>query len=132
MCGIVGWVLSGEHRQNHETLVRLNDLMNHRAPTARDWQGDTAGGRRHQISFGYRRLSIIDVEGGTLNASLRPGRNHSRGKSADMRILHLTERLGPGGKERQIVELLRGLFAHRDIKSFVAVTDEEKEASRFE
>lgn len=43
-----------------------------------------------------------------------------------MRILHLTDHLGPGGKERQIVELLRGLYAHRDIKSFVAVTDEEK------
>ncbi|KRR10484.1 hypothetical protein CQ12_10550 [Bradyrhizobium jicamae] len=43
-----------------------------------------------------------------------------------MRILHLTDRLGPGGKERQIVELLRGLFAHSDIKSFVAVMDEEK------
>ncbi|MDH2403170.1 glycosyltransferase family 4 protein [Bradyrhizobium sp. SSUT18] len=43
-----------------------------------------------------------------------------------MRILHFTERLGPGGKERQIVELLRGLSADRDIKSFVAVTDEEK------
>lgn len=42
-----------------------------------------------------------------------------------MRILHLTDRLGRGGKERQIVELLRGLFAHRDIKSFVAVMDEE-------
>jgi glycosyltransferase involved in cell wall biosynthesis len=40
-----------------------------------------------------------------------------------MRILHLTDRLGPGGKERQIVELLRGLFVHRDIKSFVAVAD---------
>jgi glycosyltransferase involved in cell wall biosynthesis len=43
-----------------------------------------------------------------------------------MRILHLTDSLGPGGKERQIVELLRGLFAHRDIKSFVAVTDEQE------
>ncbi|MEH2516374.1 glycosyltransferase involved in cell wall biosynthesis [Bradyrhizobium sp. AZCC 1610] len=43
-----------------------------------------------------------------------------------MRILHLTDHLGPGGKERQIVELLRGLCAHRDIKSFVAVTDEEE------
>ena len=42
-----------------------------------------------------------------------------------MRILHLTDCLGRGGKERQIVELLRGLFAHRDIKSFVAVMDEE-------
>jgi glycosyltransferase involved in cell wall biosynthesis len=43
-----------------------------------------------------------------------------------MRILHLTESLGPAGKERQIVELLRGLSAHRDVKSFVAVTDEEE------
>jgi glycosyltransferase involved in cell wall biosynthesis len=43
-----------------------------------------------------------------------------------MRILHLTESLGPGGRERQIVELLRGLSAHRDIDSFVAVTDEEE------
>jgi glycosyltransferase involved in cell wall biosynthesis len=43
-----------------------------------------------------------------------------------MRILHLTESLGRAGKERQIVELLRGLFAHRDIESFVAITDEEE------
>lgn len=43
-----------------------------------------------------------------------------------MRILHLTESLGPGGKERQIVELLRGLLPHRDIESFVAVTDEDE------
>src|SRR6266550_7817853 len=43
-----------------------------------------------------------------------------------MRILHLIERLGPGGKERQLVELLRGLFAHRDVESFVAVTDEDE------
>jgi glycosyltransferase involved in cell wall biosynthesis len=42
------------------------------------------------------------------------------------RILHLTDSLGPAGKERQIVELLRGLFAHRDIKSFVAITNEEE------
>jgi glycosyltransferase involved in cell wall biosynthesis len=42
-----------------------------------------------------------------------------------MRILHFTECIGRGGKERQIVELLRGLFLHRDIESFVAVTHEE-------
>jgi glycosyltransferase involved in cell wall biosynthesis len=42
-----------------------------------------------------------------------------------MRILHFTESIGRGGKERQIVELLRGLFPHRDIESFVAVTEEE-------
>jgi len=44
-----------------------------------------------------------------------------------MRILHVTESLGRAGKERQIVELLRGLFPHRDIESFVAVTDEEED-----
>ena len=43
-----------------------------------------------------------------------------------MRILHLTDSLGPAGKERQIVELLRGLSPHSDIKSFVAVTDEDE------
>src|SRR5882724_8581079 len=41
-----------------------------------------------------------------------------------MRILHLTESLGRAGKERQLVELLRGLFPHHNIESFVAVTDE--------
>ena len=59
-----------------------------------------------------------------LNASLRRGLNQSARESADMRILHLTESLGRAGKERQLVELLRGLFPHRNIKSFVAVTDE--------
>ncbi|WP_284267096.1 glycosyltransferase [Bradyrhizobium iriomotense] len=43
-----------------------------------------------------------------------------------MRILHLTESLRRAGKERQIVELLRGLSLHRDIESFVAVTDEDE------
>src|SRR4051812_43944001 len=42
-----------------------------------------------------------------------------------MRILHLTECIGRGGKERQIVELLGGIAHHRDIESFVAVTYEE-------
>ena len=46
-----------------------------------------------------------------------------------MRVLHVIENLGAGGKERQIAELLRGLFPHRDIKSFVAVMSE---AARYE
>lgn len=65
MCAIFGSILRGEHRQDYETLVRLTNLMNHRGPDGSGyWQADTAGGR-HQISFGHRRLSIIDVEGGT-------------------------------------------------------------------
>jgi glycosyltransferase involved in cell wall biosynthesis len=59
-----------------------------------------------------------------LNASLRRGLNQSARESSDMRILHLTESLGRAGKEQQLVELLRGLFPHRNIESFVALTDE--------
>src|SRR6185437_1876931 len=43
-----------------------------------------------------------------------------------MRILHLTESLGRGGKERQLAELLRGMIPHDDIESFVAVIDKEE------
>ena len=43
-----------------------------------------------------------------------------------MRILHFIERLGPGGKERQLVELLRGLSVHREMESFVAVADADE------
>src|SRR5262249_51258327 len=43
-----------------------------------------------------------------------------------MRIFDLTQSLGPGGEERQLVELLRGLFAHTDVESFVAVTDKDE------
>ncbi|BAR54386.1 glycosyl transferase [Bradyrhizobium diazoefficiens] len=59
------------------------------------------------------------------NASLPLGPKLSTRERADMRILHVTESLGRAGKERQIVELLMGLSLHRDIESFVAVTDEE-------
>jgi hypothetical protein len=59
-----------------------------------------------------------------LNASLRRGLNQSARESSDMRILHLTESLGRAGKEQQLVELLRGLFPHRNVESFVALTDE--------
>ena len=44
-----------------------------------------------------------------------------------MRILHVIDELGRGGRERQLVELLSGLLPHRDIESFVAVTSEEVE-----
>ncbi|MBR0795970.1 glycosyltransferase [Bradyrhizobium jicamae] len=42
-----------------------------------------------------------------------------------MRILHFTDCLRIGGRERQIAELMKGLRVHRDIESFVAVASEE-------
>jgi asparagine synthase (glutamine-hydrolysing) len=65
MCGLLGWALRGENRQEHDTLVRITDLMTHRGPDGSGyWLTDTADGR-FQIGFGHRRLSIIDIEGGS-------------------------------------------------------------------
>lgn len=65
MCGIFGWVLPGKHRQDRATLIQLTDLLSHRGPDGSGyWLGDTAD-EHHQIGFGHRRLSIIDVTTGT-------------------------------------------------------------------
>jgi len=65
VCGIFGWVLAGNKRQDVRTLVRLTDRLAHRGP---DGSGhlltDTRNGD-FQIGLGHRRLSIIDIAGGT-------------------------------------------------------------------
>jgi glycosyltransferase involved in cell wall biosynthesis len=78
-----------------------------------------------RVGSNVRRAPFVD-QTLWLPAERLVARNQSTRESADMRILHLTDSLGPGGRERQIVELLRGLFAHRDIESFVAVTGEDE------
>jgi len=65
MCGIFGWVLAGSRRQDYNTLVSITDLMAHRGPDGSGyWLGDSAN-MRHQVGLGHRRLSIIDIQGGT-------------------------------------------------------------------
>jgi len=59
MCGIAGFVdLRGERRVERETLVRMADALRHRGPDSCGYftEGD--------VGLGFRRLSIIDVEGG--------------------------------------------------------------------
>ncbi len=64
MCGIFGWALPRARARDRETLARLSDLLVHRGPDgAGCWLGTTADGG-HQIGFGHRRLSIIDIAGG--------------------------------------------------------------------
>ncbi|BAR54387.1 asparagine synthase (glutamine-hydrolyzing) [Bradyrhizobium diazoefficiens] len=64
MCGIFGWVLGANRRQDRETLVSLTDLMSHRGPDGSGyWLGETSDERFH-VGFGHRRLSIIDIGGG--------------------------------------------------------------------
>lgn len=65
MCGIFGWALTDKWKGNYNTLAHLTDLMTHRGPDGSGYlTTDTASGR-HQIGLGHRRLSIIDIMGGT-------------------------------------------------------------------
>lgn len=65
MCGIFGWVLAEGGRCDRDLLARLTDLQSHRGPDGGGyWLGDTADGR-FQIGLGNRRLSIIDIPGGS-------------------------------------------------------------------
>jgi asparagine synthase (glutamine-hydrolysing) len=65
MCAIFGWILRQEHRQDATVLTHLTDLMTHRGPDGSGyWQTTTLSGN-YQVSFGHRRLSIIDIDGGS-------------------------------------------------------------------
>lgn len=75
MCGIVGWVVEAGRSPGQAVLQAVNDTLAHRGPDGAGlWIGRTADDR-HQIAFGHRRLSIIDLAGG-----------HQPMQSADQRI----------------------------------------------
>ena len=59
MCGLVGFIdTRGERKPDHELLRRMTDLLVHRGP-------DSAGYFiEDHLALGFRRLSIIDLEGG--------------------------------------------------------------------
>jgi asparagine synthase (glutamine-hydrolysing) len=57
MCGICG-VVGGEPAEGRELVARMCAAMAHRGPD------DDGSGHRDGVTFGIRRLSIIDVEGG--------------------------------------------------------------------
>ena len=59
MCGIVGMFdVDGRHRADRATLERMTAAVAHRGPDAcSDFVED-------DIAFGFRRLSIVDPEGG--------------------------------------------------------------------
>ncbi len=73
MCGIVGWALSAANSQNCATLTRITALMAHRGPDgAGHWLSETSDGH-FQIGLGHRRLSIIDIGGGSQPMSSEDG-----------------------------------------------------------
>jgi asparagine synthase (glutamine-hydrolysing) len=64
MCGIFGWAIGADNRQDRATLIRITDLMFHRGPDGSGyWLRDTSDGQ-YQIGLGHRRLSISDICGG--------------------------------------------------------------------
>lgn len=124
MCGICGLVDLREHAHHDPgTFRRMREVLNHRGP---DDQGELVSGPAY---LGFRRLSIVDLEGGhqpisnedgTLHivfngevfnhAEVRPeleGRGHRYRTHSDAEtVLHGYEEWGPAALER-----FRGMFA---------------------
>jgi len=124
MCGIVGLVsLNASEPVDETRLKRMRDVMRHRGP---DGEGLWIDG---QVGLGFRRLAIVDVEGGGQpmpnedgsvwlvfngeiynHAELRPrleARGHRyRTRSDSETIVHLYEEEG-----ERCVDHLQGMFA---------------------
>src|SRR5439155_5519908 len=124
MCGIVGIVgLDSSENVDEARLKRMRDVLRHRGP---DGEGLWVDGH---VGLGFRRLAIIDVEGGAQpmcnedgsvwivfngeiynHATLRPwfeARGHRYRTRIDTEtILHLYEEEGA-----RCVERLQGMFA---------------------
>src|SRR5437773_631313 len=124
MCGIVGIVgLDSSENVDEARLKRMRDVLRHRGP---DGEGLWVDG---PVGLGFRRLAIIDVEGGAQpmsnedgsvwivfngeiynHATLRPwleARGHRyRTRSDTETIVHLYEEEG-----ERCVERLQGMFA---------------------
>ncbi|HEY3636829.1 MAG TPA: asparagine synthase (glutamine-hydrolyzing) [Rhizomicrobium sp.] len=65
MCGLFGWALPEAQARDRGLLERLTDRLAHRGPDGSGfWLGNTAD-QSFQLGFGHRRLSIIDLTGGT-------------------------------------------------------------------
>jgi len=65
MCGLFGWALPDAKARDRELLIELTNRLTHRGPDgAGFWLGRTAD-HGFQLGFGHRRLSIIDLAGGT-------------------------------------------------------------------
>lgn len=62
MCGIVGWMVEAGRAPPEARLRALTDTLVHRGPDGGGIWKTVSG--RHEIAFGHRRLSIIDLGGG--------------------------------------------------------------------
>ena len=59
MCGIVGFIDQKKKKEKTEIIKNMADMIKHRGP---DGEGYFVNDK---VALGHRRLSIIDVEGGS-------------------------------------------------------------------
>lgn len=123
MCGFVGFIGGGETQNDPGILENMTDTIVHRGPDDADYYMDGS------ISLGFRRLSIIDLEGGrqpilnedkskvlifngeiynyqSIREELLDAGHIFTTKSDSEVLLHGYEEYGPG-----LLQKLRGMFA---------------------
>jgi asparagine synthase (glutamine-hydrolysing) len=59
MCGIIGYISRGRREDKQPVIKEMADAIRHRGPDGEGYYID------EDIALGHRRLSIIDLEGGT-------------------------------------------------------------------
>ncbi len=64
MCGIAGWIVSGQVNQSQDVLGRMAKTMIHRGPDDEGLYFDSLADPSGQVALAHRRLSIIDLSGG--------------------------------------------------------------------
>lgn len=139
MCGIIGYLAKGNREISHAQFERAVDALTHRGPDRRGVWNEPG------VSLGFRRLSILDLEGGNQPMTNEDGslqivfngeiynfaelrerlvnRGHQFKTRSDTEvILHLYEEDG-----ERCVESLRGMFAfaiyHRDSRRLFLARD---------
>lgn len=123
MCGFVGFIGGGETQNDRSILENMTNTIVHRGPDDVDYYMDGS------ISLGFRRLSIIDLEGGrqpilnedgskvlifngeiynyqTIREELLQAGHVFTTKSDSEVLLHGYEEYGPA-----LLQKLRGMFA---------------------
>ena len=74
MCGIFGWLLPHDRHPGRDVLESLTNRLAHRGPDGAGFWGGRSENGSHEIGFGHRRLSIIDIQGGTQPMASRDGK----------------------------------------------------------
>lgn len=126
MCGFVGYICNRETKLTDEESVRLaarTEIITHRGPDEGGYYTD------EYVRFGFKRLSIIDIEGGNQPLSYDDGRYQIVFNGEIYNYIELREELKKAGftfqtdsdtevilanfhyKGKQAVEDLRGMFA---------------------